>query len=178
MSEAPDVRVLGEGKWLRLVSDRGWEHVERVASRGVVVILAVTDQGRIVLVEQHRHAVGARVIEPPAGLRGDGDRGGESGEAAARRELREETGYQAAGMQLLVECPSSPGMASEIYSVYRATGLRRVGPGGGDDSEDITVHEVPLAAIAGFLADRRARGVQVDTKLLAVLWLAGAPAPA
>jgi ADP-ribose pyrophosphatase len=178
VAEGPDVRVLGEGKWLRLVSDRGWEHVERVNSHGVVVILAITDEGRIVLVEQHRHAVGARVIEPPAGLRGDGDHGDESGEVAARRELLEETGYEAAGMEFLLECPSSPGMVSETYSVYRATGLRRVGPGGGDDSEDITVHQVPLDGIADFLLERRARGVQADTKLLAVLWLAGAPAPA
>ena len=71
MSPASDVRVLGEGRWLRLVDDGGWEYAERSGSNGVVVIVAVTDDDRLVLVEQYRPAVKARVIEAPAGLVGD-----------------------------------------------------------------------------------------------------------
>lgn len=173
-----DRRVLAEGHWLRLVDDAGWEYAERVNGHGVVVILALTDEGRLLLVEQYRPAVRARVVEAPAGLVGD-HAGLEHEEpaSAARRELLEETGYEAERVEALVDAPSTPGLTSESYRFYRAFGLRRVGPGGGDATEDIEVHEVPLAELAGFLRERQARGVRVDAKTLAGLWLLGAPAP-
>ena len=88
MSRAPGLRVLGEGRWLRLVDEGGWEYVERTGSNGVVVIVAVTDDARIVLVDQYRPAVKAHVIEAPAGLMGDlAGHENEDGEAAARREV-------------------------------------------------------------------------------------------
>ncbi len=172
MARDESLRTLGEGRWLRLVDDRGWEYVERVKGHGVVVILAVTDEGRIVLVEQYRPAVRTRVIEVPAGL--VGDHAGlerEGAVAAARRELLEETGYQADELEPLLESPSTPGLSSETYRFYRARGLRKVAAGGGDESEDILVREVPLAQVSDFLRERRAAGVQVDAKTLAALWL-------
>ena len=172
-------RVLGEGRWLRLIDDDGWEFAERTGSRGVAVIVAVTDADELLLVEQYRHAVKARVIEPPAGLVGDhAKHAEEDAAAAARRELFEETGYEARLMEFVMECPSSPGMVSETYRLYRASGLERRGPGGGDDGEDIAVHAIPLAEVAGFLARQRERGLAIDTKTFAALWLAGVPRPA
>jgi ADP-ribose pyrophosphatase len=166
------VRVLGEGRWLRLVDRDGWEHVERLGSSGVVVILAVTDENKILLVEQPRPAVGGRVLEPPAGLVGDVDQS-ESAAVAAKRELLEETGYRASHVEFVLECPSSPGSLAESYTFYRATGLVREGPGGGDGSENITVHEVPVGSAMAYLNDQAARGIRFDTKTLAALYLLG-----
>jgi len=168
-----DVQILGTGNWVRLVSERGWEWAERIKSHGVVVILAVTDANEIVLVEQYRPAVKSRVVEAPAGLIGDTD-ATEHAEVAARRELLEETGFEAQGMEHLMECPSSPGMLAESFHFFRARGLERVGPGGGDASEDITVHVVPLDTVFSFLRDLHATGVKIDTKLFAALYLIGA----
>jgi ADP-ribose pyrophosphatase len=173
VADSDDVQVLGAGNWVRLVSERGWEYAERIKSHGVVVILAVTDADEIVLVEQYRPAVKGRVIEAPAGLIGDTD-ATERAEAAARRELLEETGFRARGMEHLMECPSSPGMLAETFHFFRARGLERVGPGGGDASEDIEVHVVPLDDVFGFLRDRHAAGAKIDTKLFAALYLIGA----
>ncbi len=147
-------RVLAEGRWLRLIDDDGWEYAERTGSRGVAVIVAVTDDSELLLVEQYRRAIKSRVIEPPAGLVGDhAEHADEDASAAARRELLEETGYEARDMEFVMECPSSPGMVSETYRLYRASGLVRRGPGGGDDGEDITVHAIPLAEVADFLRE-------------------------
>src|SRR5436190_21784999 len=88
--------VLYEGKFRRYVRRGGWEYVARRNVTGIVGIIAVTDDGKLVLVEQFRPPVGKNVIEIPAGLAGDV--AGSEHEAlaeAARRELLEETGYEA-----------------------------------------------------------------------------------
>jgi ADP-ribose pyrophosphatase len=63
-------------------------------------------------------------------------------------------------------------MASESFSLVRATGLEKVGDGGGDHDENITVHRVPLGEVPAFVAAKRAAGLAIDVKLL--LLLAGA----
>ena len=68
--------------------------------------------------------------------------------------------------------PTSPGMSNERAAFMRATGLRRVGPGGGDENEDIVVHEVPRGEAAAWLARKCAEGCEVDLKAWAGLWLA------
>ena len=80
-------RVLGKGKFLRLIRDRHWEFVERVNARGVVAIIAVTADRRIILTDQYRSAVGRSVIDLPAGLAGDVK--GQEDEAFAESALRE-----------------------------------------------------------------------------------------
>ena len=62
------------------------------------------------------------------------------------RELEEETGYRAAQWEELGEFYSSPGMLSESFTLVKATGLTKVGEGGGTEHEDIVVHRVPLGA--------------------------------
>ena len=150
----------------------GWEYAFRTDSSGVVVLVPVTDAGELVLVEQYRAPVDSRVIELPAGLVGDAGDVHEDFETAAQRELLEETGFEAGSFKALLTGPVSPGMASEIINVYLARDLRRVGPGGGDASEDITVHLVPLAAAEGWLTARQAEGVMVDHKVYAGLYWA------
>jgi len=169
---APAPRVLAEGRFLRFVDDGGWEYVVRPNASGVVVIVGVTPDGRLVLVEQFRAAVRARVVELPAGLVGDSAAAdGESMESAAHRELIEETGYAADEMVRLAEGPVAVGVASEVVTFFHARGLRRVGPGGGDASEAITVHEVPLPDLRAWLAEKQRQGALVDPKLFAGLYL-------
>jgi ADP-ribose pyrophosphatase len=160
------------GRYLSLLERDGWEFASRSNASGVVVLVPVTGQGEIVLVEQFRKPVGKNVIELPAGLVGDHEDPDESILLAASRELKEETGFEAAQLELLMECPSSAGMSDEIVSFVLATGLRRVGPGGGDDSEDIQVHIIPIEEVDQWLQEQQAAGKPMDPKIYAALyWL-------
>ena len=93
-------------------------------------------------------------------------------ETAARRELIEETGYHAASLEELLTSPSTPGMADEIITIYFASGLERVGPGGGDGNENITVHHVPVENAVEWLDARQAEGIMLDPKIYAGLFWA------
>lgn len=167
-------RVLGVGRHLRLVCDEnGWESAERVKASGVVVVVAVLPGEKVLLIEQWRPPVQARVIELPAGLAGDiAGQEDEELAAAARRELIEETGWDAERFERVLTGPSSAGLTSELLTLFRATGLTRVGEGGGEESEEIQVHEVPLAQAEAFLSERLAAGVLVDPKVYGALWFA------
>ncbi|MBN8815655.1 MAG: NUDIX hydrolase [Sphingomonas sp.] len=144
-----------------------WEYVGRVGGVQAAVVLAI-DDGDVILVEQYRVPLGRRCLELPAGLVGD-EEAGESAEASAVRELKEETGYRADRVTSLGAFYASPGMVSECFTLVRAEGLTKVGDGGGTADEDITVHRVPLTGIADFIAERRAAGVAIDVKLLTLL---------
>lgn len=159
-----------QGKYLEVRKTGTWEYAARVGNMGAAVILAITDAGEIVLVEQYRVAHGARSIELPAGLIGDTE-AGDTAEAAARRELFEETGFEVAELEGFGCFATSPGMSSEMFSLFKATGLRRTGRGGGVDNEDITVHIVPLSAIKSFITAQRRAGLVIDCRLIVALGL-------
>ena len=160
------------GRYLSLLERDGWEYVTRSNASGVAVLVAVTDAGEILLVEQYRKPMARRVIELPAGLAGDQFDPDEPLLQAAGRELEEETGYVADRLETLMACPSSAGMTDEVVTFVLATGLRRVGPGGGDASEDIDVLPVPLAEVDDWLARRLTAGAALDPKIYAALyWL-------
>lgn len=153
-----------EGRYLRAVTDDGWEYVERCGGMTAVVIVAMHD-GKYILVEQVRVPIGGRrCIELPAGLVGDEDDKGI--EDTAIKELEEETGYLCDGVELLGEYFSSPGMVAEGYTLVRAHGVR---PGGTKSGEDIDVHLVAPDDVAGFIFAKRAEGLAIDTKLLLLL---------
>ena len=159
-----------EGRWLRIRQRGTWEFAERTHADGMaVIIVAVTPEQKLVFVEQFRVPLQQRTIEMPAGLVGDND-GEDTLEKAAARELLEETGWQASHVEVLMEGPTSSGMSTERIAFCRATGLTRVHAGGGDESEDITVHEVPVAEAAQWLCARMAEGYSMDPKLWAGLW--------
>lgn len=142
-----------------------WEYVKRRNNMEAAVILALTDAADIVLVEQFRPPLGRSCLELPAGLIGDTDEA-ENPLHSAQRELIEETGFRARHWEPLGTFASSPGVVGEIFHLFRATGLQKVGPGGGvDENENITPHVVPLAGLPAFVTEARARGVVIDVRI-------------
>ena len=173
MSENAPLETLYEGKFLVLRREGRWEYVERVSARGAAFILAVTEAREIVLVEQYRVPLHRRCIELPAGIIGDeAHLADEEVEAAALRELEEETGFRGSHAELLTSGPVGAGLTSEILYLYRARGLQRVHDGGGVDGENITVHVVPLDGIDGWLARQGREGKWVEPRVYAGLWFA------
>ncbi len=160
-------KTVWAGKFLTVQTEGRWEFAERKGQIAAAVIVAI-DAGDVILVEQFRVPLGRACLELPAGLVGD-ETAGESVAVAAGRELEEETGYRASAIEDLGLFYSSPGMTSECFTLVRASGLTRVGEGGGDSDENITVHRVALAEVPAFVAARRAAGVAIDTKMLLIL---------
>lgn len=173
-ASAPAEEILLEGRFLQAVRRGQWEYVRRKNTSGVVIVVALTPEDELILVEQFRPPVGARVIELPAGLAGD--IAGHEHEALARaaaRELEEETGYRPARLEEIASGPVSAGLTSEVVTFFRAHELTRVSDGGGDHHEDIEVHHVARADVPRWLAERRAAGVMVDPKVYAALYFLG-----
>ncbi len=153
-----------QGRFITAKRRGNWEYVSRARGIKAAVILAVED-GHVLLVEQYRVPLGASCIELPAGLIGDHD-DGEDALTSAGRELEEETGYRAGHLEIVGEFFSSPGMVSESFTLVRATGLTKVGDGGGVDGENITVHRVALGNLPSFVQTKRTEGCVVDVRLL------------
>ena len=168
-----DATLLAEGRFLKLLDRDGWEFAARRNVSGIVTI-AAEHAGKILLVEQYRPPFRSHVIELPAGLAGDEQAwADEALEAAARRELLEETGFEADRWEELFAGPLSSGMTTEIVTFFRATNLRRVSSGGGDGSENITLHEVPLGEAKHWLRHAAESGRLVDPKVYLGLYLLG-----
>jgi ADP-ribose pyrophosphatase len=158
--------VLAEGNFLRLVREGNWEYVERNNCRGIVIILAMTVDERVILVEQYRQPVHKKVIEFPAGLICDDPKHkNESMTTAAKRELLEETGYKAQKIVKLLTGPVSSGSSADLVTLVRAYGLTKISAGGGDHTEAIRVHEVPLHQVEQWLKKMSNRGYLVEPKV-------------
>ena len=141
-AEPTTTQVIYEGRLLQLELLKGkWEIVRHADA---VTVLALNAQGEMLLVRQHRPAIGTVTVEAPAGLIDEG----ETPEEAARRELQEEAGLDA-DMTLLTRFYTSPGFCDEALYVFLAEGLResRLPM---DDDEDIEVlWRKPEAVLAG-----------------------------
>ena len=153
--------VMWRGRYVEARRRGRWEYAGRIAGIRAAAIVAI-DDGHALLVSQYRVPLGRISLELPAGLIGDD-------EAAAIRELEEETGYRARAMVVIGEFAASPGMVSEGFTLCRASGLTRVGPGGGVEGEAITLHRVPLGEVPAYVTARRADGWAIDVKLLLLL---------
>jgi ADP-ribose pyrophosphatase len=167
MSDEP--KQVFDGKHLLVLERDGWQFVERKKGKSAVIVLAVTDDDRVVFVEQYRRPLDARVIEFPAGLVGD-EEGHDDPETTARLELEEETGYTCEAVVQLATGPTSGGITSERVTFYRARGLEEQGKGGGVSGEDITVHRVPRNAVTDWLKRKADEGILIDAKVWAGLW--------
>ena len=154
-------------------------HQERFARMvvehpGAVVVLAVDDEERVLVLRQYRHAVGQRLVELPAGLL---DEPGEEPVEAARRELLEEAGVEADHWLHLNHLRSSPGFSSERIDVFLARGLRAADRGDFEarhEEADMTVHWVPVADLVRAVLEQR---VTDGPLVSAVLTYAVAHAP-
>jgi 8-oxo-dGDP phosphatase len=103
--------------------DNQFAEREVVLHPGAVVVLALDDADRVLMIRQYRHPVGRLLWELPAGLR---DVAGEDEWVTAQRELREETSYRARDWRVLADYYSSPGFSTERLRVYLARDLEAI----------------------------------------------------
>ncbi|MCZ2861007.1 NUDIX domain-containing protein [Blastococcus sp. VKM Ac-2987] len=163
-----------EGRVIRLLKDTvampgGGDSVREVVRHpGAVAVVALDDDGHVVLLRQYRHPVGEYLWELPAGLR---DADGEPPLQTAQRELAEETRLAAERWSLLTTHYSSPGFCDEMVLIYLAEGLRDVDRPEGFTVEheelDMTVERVPLADAVQRVFDGGIRNAAAVVGLLA-----------
>ncbi|GIN19898.1 MAG TPA: NUDIX hydrolase [Bacillus bacterium] len=114
---------------------------EIVRHPGAVGLIALTDDNKIVMVEQFRKPLERSLLEIPAGKLEPG----ENPDVTAERELEEETGYRAGNMEYISSFYTSPGFANEIIHLYLATELEKVeNPAEADDDEFVELVELSL----------------------------------
>lgn len=135
---------------------------EVVEHRGAVAIVPVLDNGDILLVRQYRYAVGASLLEVPAGTLD----GGEEPLACADRELQEEIGYRAARFERLGGFYVAPGYDTEYIHAFLATGLT-ASRLASDEDEEIETVPLPLAEALAMIEG----GEIIDAKSICALLL-------
>jgi len=152
--ELPEDRVISKWPW--------------VITPDYVNVAVLTEDGEFLCFRQTKYAVEGVSLAPVGGYLDPG----EAPLAAAQRELLEETGYESSQWSLAAKGPSSPGLSTEILTFFLAADAVRVGPGGGDASEKIEVHVVPLAEVDDWLRARQQAGSLIDAKIHAGLHFA------
>lgn len=121
------------------IPNQGYQKREIVEHGGAVGILAITEDGKVVLVKQFRKPIEKVIWEIPAGKLEIG----ENPKDCAMRELKEETGYNAQNMKLIHKFFTSAGFSNEKIYIYLATGLE-AGEDKLDDDEFLDVYEIEL----------------------------------
>lgn len=137
---------------------------ELIEHPGAVAVVAITDEGKMVMVEQFRKALERSIVEIPAGKLEPG----EAPETTAKRELEEETGYRASSWKHIQTFSTSPGFADETIHLYEASGLELVQtPAAMDEDEFVELMEVTIEEAEAMMQDERI----FDAKTaFAVLW--------
>lgn len=113
-----------------------------------VNVVAVTEGEEVVLVRQYRHGLGRTLVELPCGAVEPGDA---SSEVAARRELLEETGYEAGTLVQSGVLSPNPASHSNLTHCFLATGCRRVADPSTVETEETEVSLMPLDEFAGLV---------------------------
>ena len=177
-----DRKLLWKGQFIETVSIsykdhngilREWEAVNRLNTKGVVVIIPITENNELILIKQYRPALDRYVIELPAGL----VETNEDYMAAGKRELIEETGYSSDNISLLTEGVISTGINTEQWKIVIAHKVKKVSREvldkySSDDNEDIEVLKVSLDSIFTELENLKRDDVEIDLRIYGLLELA------
>lgn len=132
---------------------------------GAVAVIAVTENNKILVVEQYRKALERSIIEIPAGKLEKG----EEPIVTARRELEEETGYTTDDLQFVQAFATSPGFADEIIHIYVAKNLKKLEVAAElDEDEFVELMEISLEEAETMIADKRIYDAKTA---FAILWL-------
>ncbi|WP_442575327.1 NUDIX domain-containing protein [Microbacterium sp. F51-2R] len=132
---------------------------EYVDHTGAAAIVAIDDDGKVLLIQQYRHPIRHRDWEIPAGLL---DVTGESPLETAQRELKEEADLTASDWEPLVSIFTTPGGNDEVVHLFLARGLSPIAEAHAREAEeaDIRVEWVPLQdAVTGVLEGRLRNGI-------------------
>ncbi|WP_040208247.1 NUDIX hydrolase [Neobacillus jeddahensis] len=125
---------------------------EIIKHPGAVAILAITDDHKIVMVEQYRKALERTIVEIPAGKLEKG----EEPAACALRELEEETGYECKSLELVTSFYTSPGFADEIVHVFLAKGLtKKENSAALDEDEFVNLEELTLDEAKQYISEQK-----------------------
>ena len=145
MERTINSRLLHEGRHFSFLQDEvelpnGLKtYRDIVRHPGAVAIVPVLPDGRVVLVRQYRYAAGKPLLEIPAGTL----EGGEDPLECARRELKEETGYEGSELKAILSCYMAPGYSNEVIHFFEAGGLREMGVSPEEDeSIEVEVYEI------------------------------------
>jgi ADP-ribose pyrophosphatase len=147
------------------VSFRGLRFFREIVEHpGAVAVIPVKDDGRIVMIRQHRLPAGRSLVEIPAGTM----RTGENEEECARRELLEETGYRARFLRKILSFYPAPGYSTEKITLFLANSLEK-GEQTLEEDEAIEVMEIPVEEAVKLLEN----GLVEDAKtIIGLYWLA------
>ena len=177
-----DRQVVHNGTYMTFVRDTvlapdGREHFRDVVIHpGAVTVVAIRDDRQLLLVRQYRHAAGEALLELPAGtLDRQPDGSMEDRLAAAKRELSEETGYRASRWRELATFFTAPGFASELMTMFLATGLS-ADPDykGADPDERLELETLPFAEALALAREHQIRDAKTLIGLFEVDALARA----
>jgi len=163
-----DSELILETKRFRVIRQRrtipGGQTISRetIQHPGAVVIVPLADDGRVCLLRNFRLAVNATLIELPAGTLEPG----EAAAIAAKRELAEETGFNADRLEPLAEMLMSPGILNERMHVFVASGLT-AGTPAPEPGEEIETLLVSWDAALAMIDDGRIQ----DAKTIAAILL-------